>query len=164
MKKEFILVFIFLLLFSGCGKKEEKTENEVTTGQIETESVITCSLSKSGAQFDLSTTYTIYHDGRYVNYSHVVTHLFSSNSSLLNQTYKSENDNYKRMNDKYGGYDYDVSILNNKVVSDVKIYYSKMDLQKLVGDDPSLSKYIRNSKMLVEGLKELYISNGAVCE
>ncbi len=163
MRKKIIILLISLFVLSSCGEKEIQ-DNKVTTGQVDNENIITCTSSRSSTQYELSSTYTIYHDGKYVNYVHSVTYLFSSNSNLLDSMYESELADYKKMDEKYGGYDYDVSRMNNKVVSDVKIYYSNMNIQKLVGDDPSLSKYIKSGKMLVDGMKDYYVTKGAVCE
>ena len=163
MRKRLLFLLVLLVTLSGCGKKEIQ-DNKVTTGQVENENVIVCTSNQSSTQYELNSTYTIYHDGRYVDYVHSVTYLFSSNSKLLDSMYESEREAYKKMDEKYGGYDYDVSRMNNKVVSDAKINYSDMNIQKLISDDPSLSKYVRNGKMLVDGIKDFYMTKGATCE
>ena len=165
MKKYFLLFLVLLLVFTGCGKKDEKDveKDKVTTGQTEAESKIVCTLSSVNSDYSLNATYTIYYEGKYVDYVHSVENLKSNNESALNTIYSSTLSSYKKMKDNYGGYDFNIEKTENTVVSDIEIYYSRMNLQRYINDNPSMKKYVENDKMMVEGVKSLYTQIGAKC-
>lgn len=165
MKKCLLIILVMLLVFTGCGKKEEKDaeKDKVTTGQTETESKMVCTLSNVTSDYTLNATYTIYYEGKYVDYVHSVENLKSDDTTVLNTIYDFTLSSYKKMKDNYGGYDFNVNKTGNTVVSDIKIYYSRMDLQRYVNDNPTLRQYVENDKMLVDGVKSLYTQVGAKC-
>ena len=165
MKKCLLIILVMLLVFTGCGKKEEKDaeKDKVTTGQTETESKIVCTLSSMNSDYTLNATYTIYYEGKYVDYVHSIENLKSDNETVLNTIYSSTLSSYKKMKDNYGGYDFNVDKTGNTVVASTKIYYSRMNLQRYITDNPSMKNYVENNKLLVDGVKSLYTQIGAKC-
>ena len=72
--------------------------------------------------------------------------------------------NQFRINSAYGGYTYEVTREDGKVVSNVTIDYDKMNLEQYATDQPSLAQYIEDGKFLVDGIIEIYKTAGATCE
>ena len=72
--------------------------------------------------------------------------------------------NSTQINSAYGGYTYEVTREDGKVVSNVTIDYDKMNLEQYATDQPSLAQYIEDGKFLVDGIIEIYETAGATCE
>ena len=98
------------------------------------------------------------------SFYHVVATRLSNDESILSYFDETVNNTYKTMNDTYGGYTYKTTKEDNKLISNATIDYSKMDLNKLMKDQPTYKSMIKNDKMLVEGLISVYKSAGATCD
>jgi len=71
---------------------------------------------------------------------------------------------YDENEKNYGGYTVNITNENGKVVSKVKIDYSKMDLEKLVNDQPAMSAFIKDKKFTKTGAQSIYEAMNATCK
>lgn len=86
----------------------------------------------------------------------------SEDEELLN-TYK---ESVEMISDKYKDLDfYDTKITqnNNKLIVETKIDYNKIDMKKYNQIEGEKS-YIKNNKLNVDKMKEIYEKNGATCK
>ena len=153
MKKviKLITIFICIILISGCGK------NKVLKCEIKNDQ------SKSG--YTINTTYEIYSSDSIVNKvvrKDVVT---SKNTTILAYFEKTLKDQYKKINDNYGGNESDVKIDGNKVVATLTSDYNKMDFEKYIKDNTIMKSYVnKNNKLTMNKAKTFYESMGATCK
>ena len=69
------------------------------------------------------------------------------------------------MNDTYGGYDVNITNADGKVTSVAKIDYSKLNIEQLVKDDPSMKNAVNDkNELTVTGIKSMYSAMGITCE
>lgn len=87
----------------------------------------------------------------------------SDNEQVRSYFKKTLEDSYNTANESYGGYTYNVTEDGNKVISDVTIDYSKMDLEKFVNDNSQMKSYIKNNRISLDGMKKIYEALGATC-
>ncbi len=151
MKKLIVLLPVMLILLTGCGAKE---------------GTIKCTLSSKDAVngYSLESEYNINYKGDYVEKVDTVEKVTSESEEILDTFKTTLNDTYSKMNDTYGGYDYNVTKDGDTVTSKVTIDYSKMDIEQFVKDQPSLKSYVDDNKLKVDGIKDLYKTMGATCE
>jgi len=140
-----------LLLLTGCGEK---------TG------VIKCTGSAKDVvnKYETKSEYKINYKGDYVESVETVETVTSENEEFLKQMQDTVKELYDGYNKEYGGYTFDVSIKDDKLVSTVSIDYSKMDIDKFVKDQSVLKNYVKDGKLTVDGLKSMYTTMGATCE
>ena len=125
MKKGLKILFIslFVILISGCGKSNKEV-------------VSTCTLSsnQSSNGYKISSNYEIHSKDGLVNSVTTKETVESDNEQVRSYFKKTLEDSYNTANESYGGYTYNVTEDGNKVISDVTIDYSKMDLEKSTGN------------------------------
>ena len=141
-----------LFLLTGCGEVEQQVKH----CEMSTKDVV------SG--YELQSDYTIYYTGDYVDKVETVETVTSDSSEILDYMEEYLSTTYDSMNNAYGGYVYDVTKEDNKIVSKVEINYNKMDLEQFVTDQPALKNYVKDGKMLLDGVVSIYESNGSTCE
>lgn len=151
MKKFFIFLPILLLSLVGCGEKS---------------GTLVCTLSSNDVinGYKLDSNYKINYFGKTVKSVETIETVVSDSSETIDYFETTLNNTYKKMNDSYGGYVYNVTKEDGKVVSNVTIDYSKVNIEQLVDDQPLLKSYVDDNKLLLEGLKSMYESMGATCE
>ena len=72
---------------------------------------------------------------------------------------------YSAMNEAYGGYTFKVTKKDNTVTSDVTIDYTKVDLDTLAKDEPTVKNLMNNNNQItLDKLKQSYESMGATCK
>ena len=139
MKKGLKILFIslFVILISGCGKSNKEV-------------VSTCTLSSDQYSngYTLSSNYEIHSKDGLVNSVTTKETVESDNEQVRSYFKKTLEDSYNTANESYGGYTYNVTEDGNKVISDVTIDYSKMNLDKFVNDNSQMKSYIKNNKIL----------------
>lgn len=151
MKKFIFILPILAFCLTGCGDKE---------------GIIECELSSNDVVngYALNSTYKINYTGDFVTSVETEEIVSSENDELLNNFEITLNDTYNKTNTAYSGYTYNVVKENGKVVSNVTIDYSKMNIEQFVKDQPSLKTYVKDNKLLAEGIQALYESMGATCK
>lgn len=151
MKKGFLLLFVIccVFVFAGCGSNLKTMK---------------CSVSSNIEGNSTTSSYEVKHDGEYVSKIELVETITSSDQSVLSQYEQYLNNLYSSSSATYGGYTYKVTNNGSKVVSNVTMDYTKMDLNKLVQDDPSFANYVKDGKLTLSGIKEMYSQYGITCE
>lgn len=150
MKKVFLLIPLLVFL-TGCNTK---------TGSIN------CTLSARDVVngYGLESNYKINYTGKYVDSANTYEVVTSNIDSIIDNFEKTLNASYSAVANAYGGYTYEIIKEEGKIISVVDIDYKKMNLEQYVEDQPTLKSYVKDGKLLVEGLKSLYESMGATCE
>ena len=161
MKKGLVLLSLLVLL-TGCG---EETNNDVLQ-EVPKQEIMHCESSTRDVVNGYETTseYTIYYTGDYVDKVETVETVMSESEDILDTMEDYVNNTYDSMNNAYGGYTYEVIREENKVISNVEIDYTKMNLDQYVTDQPTMSDYVKDDKFLVDGIVEVYEAIGATCE
>ncbi|MBO5530577.1 MAG: DUF1307 domain-containing protein [Bacilli bacterium] len=154
MKKFVKLTFAFMLvvLLTGCLGKDKVTKCTLKSDQ-------------SASGYKITSEYNVYSSKDEVNKVVTTETVESKNNTILAYFEKQLKSQYKANNDSYGGYKYEITNKDGKVVSKVTIDYSKMNLNKFVKDNPAMKSYVNKSnKITVKGIKSMYQSMGATCE
>ena len=154
MKKFVKLTFAFMLvvLLTGCLGKDKVTKCTLKSDQ-------------SASGYKITSEYNVYSSKDEVNKVVTTETVESKNNTILAYFEKQLKSQYKANNDSYGGYKYEVTNKDGKVVSKVTIDYSKMNLNKFIKDNPAMKSYVNKSnKITVKGIKSMYQSMGATCE
>lgn len=150
MKKTLLLITSIITLFLvGCGSSSDK--------------VMKCSLDTNLGDYSLKTEYEVHHDGKYVKSIKTVETVTSSDSSLIDQMETYMKSMYETLSSTYGGYDYKVSKTGDKVISNVTVDYTKINLKKLVEDDETAKEFVEGDKVTIEGIKKTYKNLGITC-
>lgn len=154
--KKILLCFAFLsiLILTGCNKEYKEV-------------VTTCTLKNNNAlnNYKLESTYKIHSKNDEVFKAVTEEVVTSSSTTILDYFESNLKETYKKANDTYGGYTYDVSKSGNKVTSKTTINYDEMDLDQYVKDNTVIKQYLnKNGKLTLEGMKKIYTSLGAECE
>lgn len=145
------------LFITGCGKPEEKLEQKT----------MTCTLNRNDvvSNYSLKSTYKVLYTGEVVDKVETEEVITSDNAQILSTFEEQLNSLYHKMDDTYGGYDISVTNDGTKVVSLVKIDYSKLNLAQLIKDEPTMKNYTNgDNRLTVSGIKAMYTSQGSTCE
>lgn len=154
MKKgvKILSVFLVSILLMGCEGKEVVKK-------------CTLSVNNSSNGYSVNSTYEIHAKGDVVTSVKTKEVVTSDTESILSYFETNLNDTYKKANDTYGGYTYNIKKESNKVTSDVTINYEKMDLKKYVSDNSAMKSYVnKDNKITLKGAKKVYETLGATCE
>lgn len=152
MKKILLLVVpMFVLCLTGCEEKE---------GEI---------VCNGGSKdvingYEIDSKYVITYKGDYVTMVESKETVESDLDSVLSYFDETLNETYEKMDDTYGGYTYKITKEADKVISDVTIDYSDMDIKQLVKDQPTYKAFVKNDKLLVDGIITIYESMGITCD
>lgn len=151
--KKLVLLIVYMLLTLGNEGQEEV-------------GIIVCTLSTNDVVngYKLDSEYKINYKGDTVESVETTEIITSESEYILDYFETTIDDTYRKTHETYGGYTYNVTNENGKVTSKVTIDYNVMNLRQFVEDQPVLKSYIKDDKLLVEGLKMIYESNGATCE
>ena len=152
MKKGILisLLVIMLVVVTGCGKAKTKT--------------MTCTMKSTiTSGTTMESVYKITYTGKYVDLVES-TEKVKSNSNLVLETYKKTiDDMYSPYKDiKY--YDYDITIDGDTLTSVAKINYAKIDTDKMIKVNSANKQLIKDGKIAVETIKEVYEQLGAECK
>lgn len=153
MKKFIIIPAILLsLLISGCdsGKQTTMTCTATTSDKIN--------------GYDVASEYKVIAIDGKVDKVISKEKVTSKSSEMLDAFEKQLDETYKKVNDNYGGYTYNIKRGTNEVTSDVEIDYNKMNLDLFVKDQPILKQYLKDGKLSVDGLRKIYEQIGATCK
>lgn len=151
---KFLAIFSLVIILAGCTSKTE-------------EKVVKCTLNQNNAaqKYEIKSAYNIYTDGSVVNKVETTEEVISDNSSILDYFENYINTLYTNMNNEYGGYDFNITKEDGKLISVTKINYLKLDRKKLAKDEPTMKSYMNDDYMLtLEGIKSMYEQMGATCE
>ena len=151
--KKLLLIIIIVLIATGCFGNN-KYDIDICS-QIS---------DQSASGYNVSTNYEIYSENGIVDKVVISDVVNSKDKNLLNFFKLQYENQYRNLNDKYGGYTYKVKIKNNKVISDVTINYKKFNMKSFVKDNKAMEVYINDDKRItLEGIKKMYSNIGASC-
>lgn len=150
MRKTVKLSIIALasLALAGCGNQEIVTEC-VRTGVI-----------KEGVSVDFN--YKVNSQNGNVLKVETVEKVISEDKDYLETFKKSVLKMYAPYKD-VEHYNYEVTIEGNTLISKTDIDYSKINMDKLIEIDPNNSQIIKNGKIKLDDITNLYNSAGATC-
>lgn len=166
MKKTF-LILIILLISTGCNNISNKKDSNEKS--LKNENIIICEMKndqkKTQSDYTINSTYKIYSSDKIVTKvvtSEVVT---SNNSEILNYFDQYLNKTYTELNNNYSGYKFQIKKEDNKIISEVNVDYSVMDMNKYSEDYPDIKTYLNvQSKLTIEKAKKIYENMGANCK
>lgn len=157
MKKviNLLVILVGVIFIAGCKYN--------LPGQKVTKCTLDNDQSKSG--YKTIVTYNIYSKNDVVSkvsYEEVLT---SENTTILKYFEDLNKKQFEQQNKTYGGYSFDVKAEKNKIISNVTINYSKLDMNKFIKDNSAMKSYVdENNKFTLKGAKTMYESLGAKCE
>lgn len=151
MKKTIVLL-ITALLFVGCSNKDNITKCILVSDQ-------------SASGYKVTTDYEVYSTDGIVDKVEILEVVSSKDKNILDFFQKQNENQYKTLNDKYGGYTYKIITNNNKVISTVTVDYKMIDMKSFVNDNKGMENYIdSDNKVTLDGIKKMYINIGATCK
>ena len=117
--------------------------------------------SKNG--YMLETKNVVKYKGDYVVKVNTTEIITSNDKEVLNKFEDSfkKTDLYNK--DTYGGYTYNITNKNGKVVNNIVIDYRKFDMKKFLKNNVAMEKYVKDGKLTVDGEKKYYKATGAKC-
>ena len=107
--------------------------------------------------------YKVDYKGNYVTKVKSVEIVKSDDSEYLN-TLKEQTENIYSAYNNIENYNYKTEINGNTFTSTVDIDYEKIDTEKLISIDSSNSQLIKNGKIDINDIKNIYESIGATCK
>ena len=111
----------------------------------------------------MSLNYEVDYKGNYVTKVKSVEIVKSDDSEYLN-TLKEQTENIYSAYNNIENYNYKTEINGNTFTSTVDIDYEKIDTEKLISIDSSNSQLIKNVKIDINDIKNIYESIGATCK
>lgn len=125
-----------------------------------------CALSMNDVVngYSIESEYTINYKGVFVESVNAVETITSESQDIIDSVETTVKDTYSKTNEAYGGYDYEVTRYDGKLISNVTIDYNVMDLEKYSNDQPVLKSFMKDGKMTVNGAKKIYEATGATCK
>lgn len=151
MKKKIsiLILIIGIFFFSSCTKQ---------TGTI------LCTLSQTPREdIKLKSEYTITYNNNYVEKLKTVEKIEVKNKEDLTAYQES----LKSIYDLYSNIDYysnAITIEDNTLISSTVINYQKVDTNKLIEVDQNNASLIKDGKVSVKEIKEMYQQNGCNCK
>ena len=149
MKKVFILLSLFLLV--GCTNKIKEGNCKIN-------------LKNSDENYTLKANYKIYYDkNEYVTKIEESATYKSDDESVLDFYYKAKSMEYQNLYN-YGGIEYSVELIDNKVKITSTRETKDMDVKKMIKDKLMDKDYTSANKLTLYGMKDYYEAKGAVCD
>ena len=185
MKRKYLFLVVLgccLLLLTGCGTDSNKNLTEGNSGaesstkgnsgndssnEESKEQVMIChnSSSQTSSQNNvkLDLTYTVYYVDDYVTRVKSVEEVESDDTDLL-EAYQ---DQVEKIYEPYKNvryYDYEVVISGKRLTSRVDIDYEHIDTDKLIDIDSSNATLIKDGKVAIYNIENIYKQKQANCE
>lgn len=147
--KKIIYIVVLILLVTGCSKKD---------------GTITCtSTSTPNEEVKLKSTYIITYKNNYVTRLKT-TEIITVNDKNNIETYKNVLENSYKEYNKIKYYSNVISVEDNNLISSTIINYDKIDTNKLIKLDKNNNSIIKNKKVAVDDIKNIYVKNGRKCK
>ena len=143
-----IIACLSLMLLTGCGA-EQKTMKCSRT------------LNQSGVAMDLQ--YEVLYTGDYVDVVKSTEKVTSDSKEVL-ETYRTTVEKQYEPYKDIEHYDYNVSIEGNVLTSTTNIDYTKIDTSKMIEVDSANGTLIKDGKVKLDTVKQLYNQMGITCE
>lgn len=148
MKK--IILILFILLITGCGKKDFIICNIAVDNEVQ--------------NYTMNGTYKIYYNNNYVTRIEKQERYISPDKTMVDYFNESKNLEYYNLNDLYNGFEYKINSNEKSINIDVKIDMSLVDIRQMVKNDYLDKNYVISNKLTTSGIVKIYESKGAVCD
>ena len=154
MKKNILattLLFILcVIMATGCGTEKQKTLNCTRSGKI---------AANTTFNYDYEVKYT----GKYVDEINITEEITSDSEEYLENVKEKVEEIYEPFkNIEY--HSYDVSIEGNKLISHRNIDYKHIDIDKMLEIDSAFANVIKDGKIALNDVKEIYSQLGLTCK
>ena len=147
--KKIIYIVALVLLVTGCSRKD---------------GTITCtSTSTPNEEVKLKSTYIITYKNNYVTKLKTTEIITVKDKSNI-ETYKNVLENSYKEYNKIKYYSNVISVEDNNLISSTIINYDKINTNKLIKLDKNNQSIIKNKKVAVDDIKNVYVKNGCKCK
>lgn len=167
MKKLVFCILCSVFLLTGCGNvndtEDTTNNNDTSTSQEENVKTMTCTRTTNQSNFSADFNYEVNYKGSYVTFVRSTEKITSDDESVLEQ-YKTAVENIYSPYKDIEYYDYDVTIDGNTLTSLAEINYEKIDTDKMIEVDSANAQIIKDGKVKLSDIKQVYESVGAICE
>lgn len=170
---KYFSIILCLFLLVGCNKETEK-EKTLPTNMIEKieldtkDAAAVCTAEENYS--DTEGYVTASKMAIYADENGIVTKIvsqervYSYDKAILEILQEGIERNYSASS-QYGGYDYEVKIEGNELISNVTIDYTEMDLKSMANDLEELKVYLNeNNQFTLDSVKSMYIVAEAKCQ
>ena len=147
--KVLLIGIVCIIGLTGCNSDSKET--------------LTCTRTQNQNNIKTSLKYTINYKDSYVTKVKSVETVETSDLDILN-SYKEEIENLYSPYDNIDYYEYNVVINDHKLTSTVNINYEKVDTDRLLEIDSSNGQLIKDGKIKINDIKEVYENLGAICK
>ena len=149
MKKIGLVLFMSLLLLTGCTKEEN--------------GVLTCTRTAKQGNIDLSLNYKITYTGEYINTIETTEIVKSEDQNTLN-LYKSQIENVYKPYKEIDYYENEITLEGNTLTSKTTIDYEHINTDKLIEIDSANEQILKDGKAKVSDFRTMYENIGASCK
>ena len=149
MKKIGLVLFMSLLLLTGCTKEEN--------------GVLTCTRTAKQGNIDLSLNYKITYTGEYVNTIETTEIVKSEDQNTLN-LYKSQIENVYKPYKEIDYYENEITLEGNTLTSKTTIDYDYINIDDLIEIDSANEQILKDGKAKVSDFRTMYENIGASCK
>ena len=154
MKKYLSIVVLFSLciLLTGCKGKLINTKCSSESDQ-------------TASGYKISDSYNISSRKNIVEKIELKRVIEKDDINKLNNFKNNLDRQYKDNNSKYDGYSYNIKEEDNKLLIELTIDYTKIDMNKFVTDNVAMKNYVNDKNQLtLDGAKKMYETSGNKCE
>ena len=149
MRKIFILFGLFLLV--GCTNKIQQANCKIN-------------LENENEGYTLKANYKLYYDkNEFITKIEENITYESDNEDVLDYYYKAKSMEYQNLYN-YGGIEYSVEFIDNKVNITSTFILENTDVKKMIKDKLLDKDYTSSNKLTLYGMKDYYESKSAVCD
>lgn len=145
-----VLGVVMILLVTGCGNDKNMLS-------------MTCTRTMDQNGIKTSLKYNVKYKDEYVSRIKMIETIETTNTDILN-SYKEQIESLYAPYKEVEYYEYNVNINDNKLTSTTDINYEKVDTDKLLEIDTSNGQIIKDGKILIDDVRDLYESLGATCK
>lgn len=157
MKKIIVLLFICLLIITGCGKKEEPQENKTSyKDEPLVENVCSYFYESTDNVYKVESKVTLYSRGGVVLSEKDRESVTYNDAQYINGYLEKIRKEYDRQNQRYGGTTFETSVVGNTATIDVTIDYSKYNMKNFMDDFSLDEDDMEDGFVKLETLKLLY--------
>ena len=153
MKKGLLLslLFVLVVVVTGCGSKESAK-------------ILTCTMKGTVIEgTDIESTYKVTYTGKYVDLVESVETVKSDSQEILESYKETVEKMYSPYKDvKY--YEYNIDLKDDTLTSKATINYAKIDTAKMLEINSANSTMIKDGKVAISTLKQVYENMGATCK
>ena len=134
---------------------------------INGEELYECVMVSDGESAKFDYKYTIYSDkkNKTVNKIEIKQEIESSQEGVIPYYSSVREETYKKANETYGGFDYNVETTDNKLSFELTINYKEVDMEKFLKDYKDYKEFVdKQNRIKTDGLLSYYEKEGYDCK